>query len=441
LQALLLEQAGKEREVQELAGSQPVDETFDPLSADYLKDPYPYYARFRREAPIFLAPKINMWVVSRYEDILKIVKDPETFSNARVQEPLQALEPEAAERLREGVRVTPTTSNADPPKHRRTRKHASKAFSARRVQALEPRVREIANGLIDGFIAEGRVDFVERFAFPLPAMTVFSFIGFPEEDTDYLKNLCFDRLKITWGRPSPEEQKPTVEKMSDLFAYVEDFVQGRANDLRDDYTSDLLRIREEDEDALSLEEVTSIIYSLTFAGHETTTNLIANGSRHLLQTREQWEELREDPLLLENAVEEMLRFDTSVPAWRRMATRTVEIAGVEVPEEARLLLLLASANRDERQFDDPDVFDIHRENAGKHLAFSQGIHYCLGAPLARLEARIAFELLTARMPDLRLAPEDQTLEFDPNISFRGPKVLWVEWTSDQTTQDKSVPVE
>src|SRR5215210_1536917 len=142
--------------MQELAGSRPVDETFDPLSEDYLEDPYPYYARFRREAPIFFAPKIDMWVVSRYEDILAIVKDPNAFSNAKVQEPLQALEPEAAECLKEGVRVTPTTSNADPPKHRRTRKHASKAFSARRVQALEPRVREIANGLIDGFIDEGR---------------------------------------------------------------------------------------------------------------------------------------------------------------------------------------------------------------------------------------------------------------------------------------------
>ncbi len=419
--------------MQELKSSYPVDENFDPLSEDYLKDPYPYYARFRREAPIFFAPKINMWVVSRYEDILEIVKDPETFSNAKVQEPLQALEPEAAERLKQGVRVTPTTSNADPPKHRRIRKYASKAFSARRVQALEPRIREIADGLIDGFIDEGRVDFVERFAFPLPAQTVFSFIGFPEKDTERLKSLCFDRLRITWGRPSTEEQMPTVEKMSSLFSYVEDFVRGRANDLRDDYTSDLLRIREEDGDALSLEEVTSIIYSLTFAGHETTTNLIANGLRQLLLRREQWEELRASPSLIENAVEEMLRFDTSVVAWRRMATRQVEIAGVKVPKEARLLLLLASANRGERQFENPEVFDIHRENAGKHLAFSQGIHYCLGAPLGRLEARIAFELLTARMPDLRLSPEDQPLEFDPNISFRGPKELWVEWTTEQRT--------
>ncbi len=204
--------------MQETTSSYPVDENFDPLSEDYLENPYAYYARFRRESPIFFAPKIGMWVVSRYEDILAIVKDPKTFSNVWVQEPLQELEPEAAERLKEGVWVTPTTSNADPPKHRRTRKHASKAFSAKRVQALEPRVREISEGLIDGFIDEGRVNFVERFAFPLPAMTVFSFIGFPEEDTEYLKSLCFDPLRLTWGRPSAEEQKPTADKLSDLFA-------------------------------------------------------------------------------------------------------------------------------------------------------------------------------------------------------------------------------
>jgi cytochrome P450 len=183
--------------MQETTSSYPVDENFDPLPEDYLEDPYAYYARFRREAPIFFAPKIGMWVVSRYEDILTIVKDPDTFSNARVQEPLQELEPEAAQRLKEGVRVTPTTSNADPPKYRRIRQYASKAFAAKRVRALEPRVREVSEALIYGFVDEGRVDFVERFAFPLPAMAVFSFIGFPEEDTEYLKSQCFDRLRLT----------------------------------------------------------------------------------------------------------------------------------------------------------------------------------------------------------------------------------------------------
>ncbi len=414
-------------------GRTPVDETFDPLDPDYLADPYPYFAKFRREAPIFYAPKVDFWVFSRYEDIQNIVKDPETFSNVRVQEPLHPLTDEALEHLKRGVRVTPTTSTADPPLHRRTRKHAARAFSAKRVAGLEGRIREIANGLIDQMISNGCADMVEQFAFPLPASVVFSLIGYPEEDTEMLKSWCFDRLKITWGRPLPNEQLETVEKMSSFFDYIENFVHGRAEDLQDDYTSDLLRIRAEDEDNLSLQEVVSIDYSLSFAGHETTTNLILNGLRQLLGRPGLWNELREDPSLIENAVEEILRRDTSVPAWRRSTTRPVEIAGVEVPEDARLMLLLASANRDESVFEDPGAFDLRRENASKHIAFSHGIHFCLGAPLARLEARIAFELLTQRLPDLKLSPPDQGFEFDPNMSFRGPKEMWAQWTPAEAT--------
>ena len=406
----------------------PVNEDFDPLDPDYLADPYPFFAKFRSETPVFYAPKIDFWVVSRYEDIQKVVKDPETFSNARVQEPLYPITPEALEKLKAGVRVKPTTSTADPPLHKRTRKHAARAFSAKRVAGLEGRIREVANRLIGRIVEEGRADMVDRFAFPLPAYVVFGLIGYPEKDAEMLKSWCSDRLKLTWGRPLPEEQLATVEKMASFFGYIEDFVHGRAEDLRDDYTSDLLRIRAEDEENLSLEEVVSIDYSLSFAGHETTTNLILNGLRQLLSRPGLWDELREEPSLIENAVEETLRRDTSVVSWRRSTTRPTEIAGVEVPEGARLMLLLASANRDEGVFEDPDEFDIRRENANKHLAFSHGIHFCLGAPLARLEAKIAFELLTRRLPGLLLSSPDQTFEFDPHMSFRGPKELWAEWT-------------
>ena len=274
---------------------------------------------------------------------------------------------------------------------------------------------------------------MDRFAFPLPAYVVFGLIGYPEEDAEMLKGWCSDRLKLTWGRPLPEEQLATVDKMSSFFDYIENFVHKKAKNPGDDYTSDLLRIRAEDESNLSLDEVVSICYSLSFAGHETTTNLILNGLRNLLAHPELWSELREDQSLIENTVEEVLRRDTSVVSWRRSTTRPVEISGVEVPENARLMLLLASANRDEDVFEDPDAFDIRRANANKHLAFSHGIHFCLGAPLARLESRFAFELLTQRMPDLRLSPPDQRFEFDPNMSFRGPTELWAEWTPAGTT--------
>ncbi len=341
---------------------------------------------------------------------------------------MQPLQPEALRKFKEGVRVVPTTSTADPPGHRRTRAYASRAFSAKRVASMEPLVRDVTNGLIDELEGEGRADLVRRFAFPLPAQVIFGMLGIPDDDIEMIKGWCYDRLKLSFGRPAPEEQMPVVEKMTQLFTYLENFVHERAHAPRDDYTGDLIRIAAEDDSDLKIEEIVSMVYSLSLAGHETTTNLISNGLRQLLSRPGLWQELRQDPSLIENAIEEMLRFDTSVIAWRRTAKKPVEIAGVEVPEGARLMLLLASANHDKNVFNDPETFDIRRENANKHLAFSHGIHFCLGASLARLEARIALELLTQRLPDLRLVMKDQHIEFPANTQFRGPTKLWAEWT-------------
>jgi hypothetical protein len=258
------------------------------LDEAFVADLYPHFARFRREAPIFYAPKIDFWVVSRYEDILEIVKDSDAYSNARVQEPVQSLTPEAARKLEEGVRVVPATSTADPPDHRRTRVYASRAFSAKRIASVEPIIRETANGLIDRLIEDGRADLVEQFAFPLPAQTIFRMVGIPEEDIEAIKKWCYDRLKVFFDRQAPEEQMIAVERMTQLFGYLENFVKERAKDSRDDYTSDLLKIAAEEDSDLKIEEIVSMIYSLSFAGHETTTNLIANSLRQILSCPGYW---------------------------------------------------------------------------------------------------------------------------------------------------------
>jgi cytochrome P450 len=213
--------------------------------------------------------------------------------------------------------------------------------------------------------------------------------------------------------------------------YCQDFVQRRIHERTDDFTSGLLNIRDADPTALSQEEITSVIYGFSFAGHETTTNLIANTVRQLLLHREAWNVLCDDPGLIPNAVEEALRFDTSVITWRRITARATEIGGIPVPQGARLLLLLGSAGHDSAQFEDPDTFHIGRANSKDHLAFGKGIHFCLGAPLARMQVRIVLELLSQRLPSLRLMP-DQDLRFSPNISFRGPEHLWVEWDVQQS---------
>src|SRR4029077_8895770 len=178
--------------------------------------------------------------------------------------------------------------------------------------------------------------------------------------------------------------------------------------------------------ALNHQEVTQIVYELLFTGHETTTGLLGNALRRLLTDRHAWEEICGDPSLIPNAIEEVLRFDSSVITWRRKTTEAAEIGGVPVPAEANLLLLLGSANRDPAVFEDPDRFDIHRPNAREHLSFGHGAHFCLGAPLARLEARVVLEELSARLPSLRLVP-GQPLRFQPNTTFRGPLSLPVEW--------------
>ena len=192
------------------------------------------------------------------------------------------------------------------------------------------------------------------------------------------------------------------------------------------FTSDLLLARDGDLSALTHQEVTQIVYELLFAGHETTTGLIGNAARRLLMERHAWEEICGNPALIPNAIEEVLRFDSSVIAWRRRTTQAVEIGGVSVPADANVLLLLGSANRDPAVFENPDHFDIHRRNAKEHLSLGYGAHYCLGAPLARLEALVVLEELSARLLSLRLVP-GQTLRVQPNTTFRDPLSLLVEW--------------
>jgi cytochrome P450 len=217
-----------------------------------------------------------------------------------------------------------------------------------------------------------------------------------------------------------------VQGMVAFWRYAEALVARRAAQPRDDCTSDLLLARDGDLPALTHQEVTQIVFELLIAGHETTTALIGNATRRLLSERHAWEEICRDPALIPNAIEEVLRFDSSVIAWRRQTTEAVAIGGVPVPADAHLLLLLGSANRDPAVFADPDRFDIHRPNAQEHLSLGAGVHFCLGAPLARLETRVVLEELSARLPSLRLVA-GQALRFQPNTTFRGPLALLVEW--------------
>ena len=402
-------------------------ERFDPFHDPYLADPYPFFAEARNVAPVFYSRDLDYWVVTRYHDIEQIFRTPAVFSATNTLAPLQPICPAAGRLLAEGgFRPVPTLTNSDPPAHTRVRRFAHVAFTPRRVAAMEPFVRELTRRGVEERLSSGRADMIRDLAWELPALVIFRVLGIPDEDVPRVKAGAESRLLLMWGRPDEDTQIRLVQGMARFWRYAEALVASRAEQPRDDFTSDLLLARDSDAPALSHPEVTQIVYELLFAGHETTTGLIGNALRRLLTDRPAWEDICRDPSLIPNAVEEVLRFDSSVIAWRRKTTEAVEIGGVPVPADANLLLLLGSADRDPAIFEDPDRFDIHRSNARAHLSLGHGAHYCLGAPLARLETRVVLEELSARLPSLRLVP-GQTLTFQPNTTFRGPLSLLVEW--------------
>jgi cytochrome P450 len=398
----------------------------DPFDPSYLADPYPVFAGLRAEAPVRYEPDLDHWVVSRYADVRAVLADPATYSARNAVSPLVRFTGEQVQMMREaGFTVPHLLVDLDPPQHARARRIAGRAFTPRRLAGLAPVIRELAEHHVERFTPGGPVDAVAGLAFDLPAEVLFVLLGIPEEDVAQVKAWAEDRLTLIWGRPTPEEQTPLAQANVEFWHYCERLVEARRADPGDDLPSELLTDSQSAE-PLTPTEVATVVYGLLFAGHETTTNLLANSLRRLLGVPGLWARLRAEPGLIPAAVEEVLRLDSSVPIWRRITTRPVELAGVALPAGARLLVLLGSANHDEDVFECPAELDVERPNAREHLSFGFGIHFCLGAALARMEVRTALEVLAERLPGLRLT-DGQELDFHPNLSFRGPTRLLVEW--------------
>ncbi len=407
----------------------PVHKTWSPLDDDYVTDPYPIASALRSAHPVFYAPTVGCVVVTDMADVEAAFSDHETFASTNVQDPVFPLSPEARKILSaEDFDPVAVMSNRPEPDHGRIRRYTRQGFSNRRINTLEPYVRRRAHELIDAMITMGPpAEFVASFAFPLPGETIFRFIGFPESDDETLKAWCGDRKAFSWGRPTPAQQVEIAENMLAYWRYCRDFTAHKRRHRGDDFASELIGAHEADPDDLSYREVESIIYGLSFAGHEAVTALICNTLMCLLPRRDTWTAIREDHTLIPNAIEEVLRFDSSQIAWRRMTTRDTTIAGVDVPAGTTIFLNFASANRQDDIWDKPDTFDIRRSNASQHISFGKGVHYCLGAKLAKFEVQTVTEILTQRLPSLRLE-EEQDLDYFPNITFRGPTELHVTWT-------------
>ena len=415
----------------------PVHESWSPLSEEYLADPYPIAAQLREDHPVFYAAEMGHVVVTRMDDIEAVFMDPDTYASSNVQDPIFPLAPEAAEVLSApDYDPQAVMSNRAEPDHGRIRAFTRAGFSVRRLRTLEDYMASRATELIDEMLAgPAPADYVKAVAFPLPAEIVFRFIGFPPTDDLMLKSWCVNRKAFAWGKPTPAEQAHMAEGMLAYWRYCREFVAERHRNRTDDFCSELLDAHNADPEpesgtGLAYREVESIIYGISFAGHDPVTNLLCNTLRCLLPRRDQWEALCDDPSLIPTAVEETLRFDSSQVAWRRVTTRDTELGGVQLPKGTRVFLNFAAANREPCAFAETDRFDVNdydftRPDPHRHISFGKGIHFCLGANLARMEARIALEILTQRVPSLRLVPQDYWTF--PNITFRGPEELWLDW--------------
>jgi cytochrome P450 len=411
----------------------PIHQHWSPLDDDYLADPYPIAVALRNEHPVFYAKQLGHVVVTEMADIEAIFLNPDVYASTNVQDPLFPLHPEAAAVLSApDFDAVAVMSNRPEPDHGRIRQYTRKGFSNRRLKTLEDYMRDRATELLDRMIEAGSpANFVSALAFPLPAEIVFRFIGFPPQDDALIKSWCVNRRAFSWGKPTPEEQTEIAKGMLEYWRYCRKFVADRRDKRADDFTSELLNAHDLDPDpangtGISYREVESVVYGISFAGHDPVTSLMANTLRCLLPRRDQWDAICTDPTLAAAAVEETLRFESSQVSWRRVTTQATTLRGIELPARTRLLLNFAAANHESALFEHPETFDLHRANANQHISFGKGIHFCLGAGLARMEARIVLELLSQRLPTLRLV-EDQTLTYFPNITFRGPDALQVAW--------------
>lgn len=387
---------------------------------------YAFLARAQVEEPVFHCPEINYWVVTRRADILPIFRDHARFSAAIALSPVTALDPHVVAFLQAGgYRAEATQVSCDPPRHTRIRALVTQLLSQKRFNALEPRIEALVTQAVAALPARGCVDMVADLAYDLPALVLFLILGIPDADTPLIKRWSDDRLLLTFGDLDPAGQRHAAENLLAFWRYCEAMVEDRKRQPRDDYASHLLAIRDGDDGRLTEVEIASLCFGLLLAGHETTTNMTANALHALLTHRPAWEAICADPALIPNAVEECLRYAASVVCWRRRALVDVEIGGVAIPAGSNILLATGAANRDPAHFPDPARFDIRRAAARDHVAFGNGIHFCIGAPLARMELRLILTALARRWPAMRLVP-DRPLDYIRTIAFRGPKALWVD---------------
>ena len=396
------------------------------ISPSIMDDPYPIYRQLREEAPVFWSDNWNAWVISRVDDVAESLKDKEFLSNENRQALLfDSVTPAEREKLAplRHYFAQKDVIGSDPPDHTRMRALVQKAFTPKTIATLEPRIRALANEMIGAAAHSGQFDFIDEVAHPLPVVLIAEMLGAPPEDRDLFKRWSSDILAFQGtGRTTYEAADISQTALLELFDYMNRLIDLRRTDPKDDVIT-ALAFAEEGGSRFTRDELLATCNTLLTAGHETTTNLIGNLIHLLLTHPGQWAALKENPALIGPAIEEALRYEAPKQRNFRRVKKPHLFRGVEFAENEMVFQLIGAANRDPDNASDPDLFDITRPKID-HLSFGYGIHFCLGAPLARMEARVVLETLLEHLPNARMVPG--SLQLQERVQFRGPKTLLLE---------------
>lgn len=398
-------------------------EEYDFLDPALQRCPFEFYRSLREHAPVYREPQTGYYIVSRYDDILEVKRDPALYSNDYARAVSQKKPPpEAIAIYRQGLRRPATLQRTDPPAHQRYRKLIGKTFTISRVRALGPDILRVVGDLIDAFPQDGVVDFVAAFGVPLPCYIIADQIGVPRAQALQLKIWSDALLDPVGLMITPEREIECARLTVEFQRYFAAQVEERRRQPRDDILSDLSS-RIEGEDPFTVEEVVNMIEQIMTGGNESTTGLLGSAMLMLCRHPDQQRHLRAHPEQIENFIEETLRTETPVQSNFRLVTRDTTLAGVPLAKGSVLVLRYGAANRDERKFPDPETFDACRRDARAHISFGAGIHHCPGGMLAREEAKLAFTELLRRFESFELACDEAELRYHPTFFLRGLQSL------------------